>query len=184
MHNPVLSGYTLELVRNTNAVYQTVSLSGSVVSGGYFVICATGSTVANCNLKVTPVSGCGVSSGELGSLIRVGGLAGVVFGGKRRVAGCSTCPVLKVSDCFSFNRLVIVWILLSRIILRQLQQTHFTVLDNQRHNSHSWTTILTSNEVSPVIPSHPRVKGAPRNLHSSVFELDCIFVYSSLLCGL
>jgi hypothetical protein len=59
-----LAGWTVDLVRNTNVAYQTVSLTGSIVSGGYYVICATGSTVPNCNIKVTPMSGCGVSSGE------------------------------------------------------------------------------------------------------------------------
>lgn len=64
-----LTGWTVDLVRNTNVAYQTVSLTGSVVSGGYYIICATGSTVPNCNIKVTPVSGCGVSSGPCINLI-------------------------------------------------------------------------------------------------------------------
>ncbi|GAQ91970.1 Ribonuclease T2 [Klebsormidium nitens] len=64
-----LTGYKLELVRNTNVVYQTITLSGSVASGAYFVICATSSTIAGCNLKVTPAAGCGVSSGPCINLL-------------------------------------------------------------------------------------------------------------------
>jgi predicted extracellular nuclease len=53
-----LTGWALELVNGTGggaALYSTIDLSGfNLVAGGYFVVCANASTVANCDLDVSP----------------------------------------------------------------------------------------------------------------------------------
>jgi len=53
-----LNGWTLELVNGTGggaSIYQTIDLGGySLSAGDYFVVCANNSTVANCDLDVSP----------------------------------------------------------------------------------------------------------------------------------
>ena len=42
---------------DANGSYRTIALSGAVPAGGYFVVCGTGSAVANCDLEASPATG-------------------------------------------------------------------------------------------------------------------------------
>ncbi len=51
-----LDGWTVELVNGSNAtIYKTIALPDiSLAAGDYFVVCANASTVANCDLDISP----------------------------------------------------------------------------------------------------------------------------------